>query len=354
MYLKKKLKKLGLKRHKIPEDIEAAVEIILKELNESGSCLGYRLMWNRLKYTYQIKIKRDTVLRILQIVDPDGIEARSKYRLKRRLYRVPGPNFIWHIDGYDKLKPFGFAIHGCIDGYSRKVIWLILASSNKNPDFVSFYYLKAIKKLKHVPCVVRTDCGTENVGIIAIQETLRSGHEDEYAGSNSIIQGKSTSNQRIESYWGRMRKHGVHFWINLFKDLRSINFINDSNEWKVEFTRYCFGPLIAYDLQIIQKEHNHHDIRKQKENNVAYGKPNIMYYAPEKYGSEDYKIFVPMEQIEYGLENWCKESSICSPETLELVELLMPNHNTPTSVEEAIILYDNLINKFQEIVSDNE
>ena len=27
-----------------------------------------------------------------------------------------GPNFIWHMDGYDKLKPYGITIHGCIDG----------------------------------------------------------------------------------------------------------------------------------------------------------------------------------------------------------------------------------------------
>ena len=27
-----------------------------------------------------------------------------------------GPDFVWHIDGYDKLKPYGFPIHFCIDG----------------------------------------------------------------------------------------------------------------------------------------------------------------------------------------------------------------------------------------------
>ena len=26
------------------------------------------------------------------------------------------PNEVWHCDGYDKLKPYGFAIQGCIDG----------------------------------------------------------------------------------------------------------------------------------------------------------------------------------------------------------------------------------------------
>ena len=25
---------------------------------------------------------------------------------------------VWHLHGYDKLKPYGFVIHGCIDGYS--------------------------------------------------------------------------------------------------------------------------------------------------------------------------------------------------------------------------------------------
>jgi len=24
---------------------------------------------------------------------------------------------VWHLDGYDKLKPYGFAVHCCVDGY---------------------------------------------------------------------------------------------------------------------------------------------------------------------------------------------------------------------------------------------
>ena len=26
-----------------------------------------------------------------------------------------GPD-LWHVDSYDKLKPYGFTIHGCVDG----------------------------------------------------------------------------------------------------------------------------------------------------------------------------------------------------------------------------------------------
>lgn len=42
----------------------------------------------------------------------------------RRCYYSEGPSYVWHLDGYDKLKPYGFPIHGCIDGFSRKILWL--------------------------------------------------------------------------------------------------------------------------------------------------------------------------------------------------------------------------------------
>ena len=29
---------------------------------------------------------------------------------------LQGPNYLWHMDSYDKLKPYGISIHGCIDG----------------------------------------------------------------------------------------------------------------------------------------------------------------------------------------------------------------------------------------------
>ena len=37
-----------------------------------------------------------------------------------------GPNYIWHMDGYDKLKPFGIAVHGCIDGYCTYIYFNIV------------------------------------------------------------------------------------------------------------------------------------------------------------------------------------------------------------------------------------
>ncbi|XP_077864797.1 uncharacterized protein LOC144350485 [Saccoglossus kowalevskii] len=138
-HLKRLLKKYGLKRRKtitLP-DIENIIAAIETELQSSGKCIGYKAMWKRLKLKYGLMVNRDLVLDLLNILDPEGIERRTKHRLLRRKYVVPGPNFIWHIDGYDKLKPFGFAVHGAIDGYSRKLLWLEVSSSNNNPGIIA-------------------------------------------------------------------------------------------------------------------------------------------------------------------------------------------------------------------------
>ena len=94
-----------------------------------------------LRTDYRLVADRETVRTILKTLDPDGVERRSKRKLKRRKYYCKGPNYIWHINGYDKLKPFRFCIHGAIDGYSRRILWLEVGSSNNNPRIVGKYFL---------------------------------------------------------------------------------------------------------------------------------------------------------------------------------------------------------------------
>ena len=73
-----------------------------------------------------------------------------------------------------------------------------------------------------------------------------------------------------------------------------------------------------------------------------------MYYIPEEYGVEDYKKPVNMEEVDHLLENFCTVPSICNSTTLELVQLLMPNHDFPDDVEGAICLYGDLVSKLEE------
>ena len=85
---------------------------------------------------YTFFLCREVVMDMLFMIDPQAVEQRRQHRLCRRVYRnkvctslynnfrcdihschMQGPNFCWHMDGNDKLKPYGFSVHGCIDGY---------------------------------------------------------------------------------------------------------------------------------------------------------------------------------------------------------------------------------------------
>ena len=72
--------------------------------------------------SYRVNIKRDVVMKLLRELDPNGSENRKAHRPRRRQYLSVGPNFCWHAGGYDKLKPYGLPIHGCVDGFSRKIV----------------------------------------------------------------------------------------------------------------------------------------------------------------------------------------------------------------------------------------
>ncbi|EPT00177.1 hypothetical protein FOMPIDRAFT_1123102, partial [Fomitopsis schrenkii] len=45
-----------------------------------------------------------------------GAALRRHKTVKRRVYHVPRPNHLWHIDGHHKLIRWGIVVHGGIDG----------------------------------------------------------------------------------------------------------------------------------------------------------------------------------------------------------------------------------------------
>ena len=116
----------------------------------------------------------------LKLLDSDGVSCRSKHELKRRMYRAKGSNFIWHIHGYDKLKPFGLSIHGEIDGFSRRILWLEVGHTNKNPKVIAHYFMNCVQQVGGLPRIVRADAGTENVNVSGIQRFLRRNDEDSF------------------------------------------------------------------------------------------------------------------------------------------------------------------------------
>ena len=120
--LKNRLKMLGLGRKSTDFNEEEVRSRILREIDGPGSMSGYRSMWHILQREGYM-VPRQKVADMFFNIDPEGCRTRRAKRLRPRVYVNPEPSYCWHLDGYDKLKPYGFPIHGCIDGFSRKMIY---------------------------------------------------------------------------------------------------------------------------------------------------------------------------------------------------------------------------------------
>ena len=354
--LKRILRSRSLARKNHQSRVNAVVDAIENELQMgNGTSVGYRLMHQKICSSYGLVVDRETVRLVLKALDPEGVQRRSKNRLRRRKYQANGPNFLWHIDGYDKLKPFGFCIHGAIDGYSRRIMWLEVDHSNNNPTVIAKYFLKTVRSLGGTSRIVRGDCGTENCYVAAIQRFFREGHEDVFQGDNSFMYGRSVSNQRIEAWWSILRKLNTDFWINYFKDMREIGLYNDDDILHVECLKFCFMPLIREELHQTAGLWNLHRIRPQPLNRDSpSGRPDVLYFFPQLNGTVDYIHDVTLDDIELA-EQVCRgQDPLDSSYKIfeELAAMIMEDENLtcPTSPDEALELYTDLLDHINDII----
>ncbi|OWF50141.1 hypothetical protein KP79_PYT14099 [Mizuhopecten yessoensis] len=105
------LHKASLYRYKHEADIMTVADLIQSEQRGSGVMHGYRWMYQKMK-CQGINARKEEVRLLMSILDPAGTELRRRHKLRRRLYCSKGPNYIWHFDSYDKLRPYGICING--------------------------------------------------------------------------------------------------------------------------------------------------------------------------------------------------------------------------------------------------
>ena len=86
--------------------------IIENELNTSLSCVEYRQTTENLRLKYGANVAMEDVHKALKSVSPDGVNKRKSKTIMRREFLSSGPGSIYHIDVNDKLKCWGFGIHG--------------------------------------------------------------------------------------------------------------------------------------------------------------------------------------------------------------------------------------------------
>ena len=81
-----------------------------------------------------LNIQWERIRSALWKLDPEGMILRlvNSNIIHRRKYSVPETLFLSRIDGNHKLIRCGFVIHGGIDGYSRRIMYLHCSLNNRS------------------------------------------------------------------------------------------------------------------------------------------------------------------------------------------------------------------------------
>lgn len=164
-------------------------------------------MMRGLLHARGLVVPRRKVREMMAPINPMATARRWSSAVSRRVYHVPYPNSLWHIDGNMRLIrylkiyrmyfrvdvlelkllytfayiipytsfvfPFrwGFVVHGGIDGCSRLITYLNCSTDNR-ASTVLFHFLKATG-LYGLPCRVRSDHGGENVQVALVMNLLQ-------------------------------------------------------------------------------------------------------------------------------------------------------------------------------------
>lgn len=246
--------------------------------------------------------------------------------------------------GYDKLKPYGFPIHGAIDGFSRRILWLNVVRSNNDPRVPGKLFLEYVKEVGGCPLLLVSDCGTENGISAAMQCNFRCSGQDDQAGERSHRYCSSPANQRIEGWWSFYRHSRSSWWIDFFKDMVEYGTLHLGNTLHMECLWFCFERILQEDLDKVRDHWNSHRITKSVHSTVA-GVPDVMYFLPEYYSMEECLVSVSEQQAS-EMDQHCEliedQDSNVYREYFEYI-LDSEGLNCPSTIEEALQFFQRVI-----------
>ncbi|XP_056620080.1 uncharacterized protein LOC130434140 isoform X2 [Triplophysa dalaica] len=201
-----------------------------------------------------LRVQRSRVMETLRTVDPVGTICRGLgiNIIQRRVYSVPAPMALWHIDGNHKLIRWRIVIHGGIDGYSRKVMFLHASDNNRASTVLSLFV--AAVQLFGVPKRVRSNKGGENV------EVARFMLEHPDRGTGSFITGRSVHNQRIERLWRDVWCAVTVNYHSALQHLSSAGALNPDSELDMICLHYVMLPRINMHIQLFKQAWDRHAI----------------------------------------------------------------------------------------------
>ena len=230
---------------------DSALDYIVRRYQERNPNCGEVMLRGYLQ-SINVIVQRRRVRESLSRVSPLSRMMRRHSPINRRIYKVPGANSLWHIDGHHKLVRWRFVIHGGIDGFSRMIVYLQCSTNNRAATVMTLFH-KAAEKYG-VPSRVRSDKGGENILVCYYMISVKG------VGRGSYLAGCSTRNQRIERMWRDVFRCVASTYYCLFHAMEATGVLDPDNEADL-IVDCLYLPRINHSLKEFTKAWNRHPLR---------------------------------------------------------------------------------------------
>ena len=202
-----------------------------------------------------IRVTRQALRASIHRVDHESVVTRQRHVVRRRVYSVPQPNAVWHMDGNHKLIRWRFVVHGVIDGFSRTVIYVKCADNNRSSTVLEFFG-DGVSQFG-LPDSIRSDHGGENV---AVWRYMILTHNGDYS---SVLTGSSVHNERVERLWRDVHRCVLSTFSDVFRILEREGVLNCINEVDLYCLHYVFLPRINRNLAEFKESWNNHALSSE-------------------------------------------------------------------------------------------
>ena len=144
-------------------------------------------------------------------LDPEGVTWQlNDLQCHHGEYIVPGPNYLWSVDGHCKLQHWGIEIYAAIDVYSQYVIWIYVGISCRTAISTLKQYLHTLTEVNVQPQIICSDHGVETPILAATYHELIKCYWGDTSFDGCFQYSTSTANQQIESWWVQLTKTALN------------------------------------------------------------------------------------------------------------------------------------------------